>query len=928
MSPVARLGMLLLLALAACTRPNPPTDPPPPPAHLVAEVEGIREHALANGLRVLLIPDPSQTNITINVTYLVGSKHEGYGESGMAHLLEHLLFKGTERFPKITEEIALRGGRANGTTWFDRTNYFQTFPASEENLRWALGMEADRMVNSLLRKEDLDSEMTVVQNEYEAGENSPFSVLLKRLLGAAYQWHGYGRSTIGERSDLENVPIERLRAFYRKYYQPDNAVLILAGRFEEDLALGLIAETFGRIPKPEREGEMRIWPTYTREPTQDGERRVEVRRVGDTPLVALAYHIPAAAHPDAAALSLLADVLAHEPGGRLYRALVPTGLAAQVDVIPFLLAEPGLFIAMAQLRADGDTARVETEMRKVLEGLVAEPPNEEELKRAKARALRGFELTLNDVSRVGIGLSEWAAAGDWRLFFLFRDRSEQATVEDLKRVAATYFKPANRTVGIFRPDPEPERVAIPAADPASVQLAGYVGRERRSEGERFEATPEAIEARLVRADLPHGAKLVMLPKSTRGGKVVGRLAMPLAGRSEEWLPRAHLADAVAGMLLRGTSRRSRQQIEDQLAEMNAVLSFAQAKQELLVRFETTGEKLNQLLDLLAEALAEPSFPEQELATWKSEQLAQLETLRSEPTMLAGLALMRHLTPVAQGDPRYVPTVEEMIERLKGIEREQLPAFHRERYGFSPGTRIVLVGDFDPDFVGRQLAARFERFAAPRPHERMASKLFDVRPEVLTVRVPDRPNAVLMGGLAFPLREDHPDFPALLVADQALGGGFLNSRLAKRLRQQDGISYGAGSSFSASARDEAASLNVFAIFARENYEKALAAVREELERAAREGFTAEEIEQAKQGWLQSWQVGLGRDAELAGLLADHALLGRTMAHETALAERIRALGAEEVSAAFVRHVDPKRMSYVLGGDLPEERGAAASASGEP
>ncbi len=923
MSQVARLGISLavFIALAACARSAARPEPPPQP-RFVTEVEGIREYALQNGLRVLLIPDPSQTNITINVTYLVGSKHEGYGESGMAHLLEHLLFKGTERFPRITEEIARRGGRANGTTWFDRTNYFQTFPASEENLRWALSMEADRMVNSLLRREDLDSEMTVVRNEYEAGENSPFSVLFKRLLGAAYQWHGYGRATIGERSDLENVPIERLRAFYRKYYQPDNALLILAGRFEQDSALALIGETFGRIPRPAREGELRLWPTYTREPPQDGERRVEVRRAGDTPLVAVAFHVPAAAHPDAAALALLASILDHEPGGRLYRALVASGLAAQVSVFPLQLAEPGLFIATAQLRAEGDPQRVEAEMLRVLEGLAAEPPSEEELRRAKARALRGFELTLNDVSRVGVGLSEWAAAGDWRLFFLFRDRTEQATTEDLKRVAVTYFKPANRTVGVFRPEPAPDRVAIPEPAPVSEQLADYVGRPRRAEGEGFEATPENIESRLLRRDLPHGAKLVMLPKGTRGGKVVGRLAMPLAGRSVDWLPRAALADAVAALLLRGTARRSRQEIEDALAEMNAVLSATQSQQELRLGFETTGGRLHELLDLLAEALAEPSFPEEEFEAWRNERLAQLEAMRSDPVALARLALERHLTPVPSGDPRYVPTIEELIESVRGLRREELVDFHRARYGFSPGSRMVLVGDFDPEFVAGQLAARFERFAAPEPHERLPSRRFEVLPQVLRVHVRDRPNAVLVGALSFSLRADHPDFPALLLADEALGGGFLNSRLAKRLRQRDGISYGAGSSFDASARDEVARLDVFAIFARENHERALAAVQEELMRAAREGFAADEIAQAKEGWLQSWQVALGRDGELADRLLDHALLGRTMAYERDLAERIRALAAEEVAAAFARHVDPARMSYALGGDFETGVGPAA------
>src|SRR5512134_4142251 len=218
----------------------------------VAEVEGVAEYRLANGLRVLLAPDRSADTVTVHITYLVGSRHEGYGEKGMAHLLEHLLFKGSKRHPDVKQEFTRRGARWNGTTSYDRTNYFETLPASDENLDWALGMEADRMVNSFVRKEDLDSEMSVVRNEFEMGENNPGGVLFQRMQQLAYPWHNYGNAIIGQRADIEKVPIDKLQAFYRTWYQPDNAVLLIAGRFEEPRALELVAKHFGPIPKPSR----------------------------------------------------------------------------------------------------------------------------------------------------------------------------------------------------------------------------------------------------------------------------------------------------------------------------------------------------------------------------------------------------------------------------------------------------------------------------------------------------------------------------------------------------------------------------------------------------------------------------------------------------------------------------------------------------
>lgn len=284
------------------------------PPTKVTTVEGITEYKLDNGLRVLLFPDPSKPTITVNITYMVGSKHENYGETGMAHLLEHLVFKGTPRHPNIPQELTEHGADPNGTTWLDRTNYFETFAATEENLKWALDMEADRMVNSFIAKKDLDSEMTVVRNEFEAGENYPAGVLTERMTSTAYLWHNYGKSTIGARSDIENVPIDRLQAFYKKYYQPDNAVLTVAGKFDEAKTLAMINQYFGTVPKPTRE----IPTYYTKDPTQDGERNVVLKRTGDIQVAGVFYHTPPSAHADAPAVQVLGNILGGEPYGRLY----------------------------------------------------------------------------------------------------------------------------------------------------------------------------------------------------------------------------------------------------------------------------------------------------------------------------------------------------------------------------------------------------------------------------------------------------------------------------------------------------------------------------------------------------------------------------------------------------------------------------------
>ncbi len=410
----------------------------------VATVEGITEYRLPNGLRFLLFPDQSKQQITVNITYLVGSRHEGYGETGMAHLLEHLVFKGSTDHPNIDNELSERGSFANGTTWFDRTNYYETFPANEDNLDWALDLESDRMVNSFIKGEDLESEMTVVRNEWEAGENDPGSVLMERVMSTAYLWHNYGNSTIGARADIENVPLDRLQAFYRKYYQPDNAVLVVAGRFDHERAVAMIEEKFGTIAQPGRTGANQLFETYTAEPAQDGERTVTLRRVGDVQFAIAAYHVPAGSDEKFAAIDVLAHLMSNQPAGRLYKNLVEPGLAASAAAFAFQLGEPGLLLAQAQVRKDDDLDRAAQVMLATLHGVIETPPTEEEVNRAKTQYTADFDLGFNNPQSIALQLSEWAAMGDWRLLFLHRDRVAQVTPDDVLAVAdglSIAFKP-------------------------------------------------------------------------------------------------------------------------------------------------------------------------------------------------------------------------------------------------------------------------------------------------------------------------------------------------------------------------------------------------------------------------------------------------------------------------------------------------------
>ena len=879
----------------------------PPGVTYATSVEGIDEYRLPNGLRVLLFADPTKTNITVNITYMVGSRHEDYGETGMAHLLEHLVFKGTPTHTDIPKELKDHGARPNGTTWVDRTNYFETFQASDENLTWALSLEADRMVNSFIAKKDLDSEMTVVRNEYESGENSPPRVLHERTMSTAFLWHNYGKSTIGARSDIERVPIERLQAFYHHFYQPDNAVLVVAGKIDEAKTLAQVDRIYSAIPKPTRQ----LRRTYTAEPTQDGERTVTLRRVGDVQALESVYHVPAGTHAEFPAVQLAASILGTTPSGRLHKALVETGLAVSAGAGASGLMEPGFAGASATLRKEQSLDKALDVMLTVTEGLKQQPFTDEEVNRAKTQWLKGVELMMNDSQQIALGLTTWQAMGDWRMLFLQRDRMKQVTREQIQAAAEKYFIASNRTVGKFIPDDKPVRVDVPDAPDVAALLKDYRGSATVAKGEAFDASPENIDKLTQRTDLPGGLKLSLLTKKTRGGQVNVQLILHF-GDENSLKGLVAAAQGAGAMLMRGSSHHTRQQIRDEFDRLKAQVSVNGGLGGASASIETTRENLAPVLALVAEILKEPAFPESEFTQLKQQYLASFENQKSDPSALASLALARHMSTYPKGDVRYVPTLEERIEEAKALTLEQAKAFHHDFYGASTG-EVTVIGDCDAAAVQKQLVELFGTWKTPKPFTRIARKFAPIAPAAEAIETPDKSNATWLAALNVQMNDTSPDYPAMVLGNYILGSG-MGSRLFARIRGKEGLSYGVGASFGAPIADDDAHFSANAICAPQNAPKVEASFKDELSKILAEGYKPEEVEAAKKSWLQSRQVSRANDSELIGRIGNQRYWGRTMAYDADLEKKVAALTPEQVQAAMKKSLDLSQLSIVRAGDF--------------
>jgi len=891
----------------------------------VASIEGVTEYRLGNGARVLLFPEASRPTVTVNMTVLVGSRHEGYGESGMAHLLEHMVFKGTPGHPEVPKALRDHGASFNGTTNTDRTNYFETMPATDANLEFGIALESDRLVNSFVKREDLVSEMTVVRNEFERGENNPASILNQRIHAAAYEWHNYGKSTIGSRTDIERVPIGNLQAFYKKYYQPDNAVLIVAGKFEEPKALAIVEKYLGSIPKPAR----KLDATYTEEPPQDGERTVTLRRVGTVGSAGVAYHVAAGSHADWAPLSLLGGIISQSPNGRLHKSLVESKLATTANARSDNEHDPGLFFATASCTPEKLDA-VRDALVQTLESLGGVPFTDDEVNKAKVRSKRNAEMLQSNSQAMSQALSSASSQGDWRLLFIQRDRIAAVTAADVNRVAKTYFQKPNRTVGVYIPSSASTRLAVPSAPAIDLVVKDYKGGSVATAGEAFDPSPANLDAR-TQIISETGFKAGLLPKKNRGQTVSLILTLHY-GNEASLKDQTTVAGMLPGLMMAGTKKHDRQSLREELDSLGIRIGTggggggrggrggrgggggAGAAGQLTFSVEAKRDTLPQALELLGEILREPAFPPAEFETSKLRMASMLDSGRTEPNTLARNKLSRTLSPYLKDDVRYVPTLDETVDRAKHVTLDQIKSLYETQVGGSHA-ELGVVGDFDPESTLRLVRQMLAGWESKVPYKRIDRKV-NANGTGLTedIVTPDKSNAEYLAGVSFPVSDSDPDYPALRIGNFIFGGSTLASRIGDRIRQKEGLSYGASSSIVASSHDPAASLTVTVSTNPANINRVTAAVMEELQRFLKDGPTEKELADAKQAFVESQKVGRTADAAIAAQIVSNLDTGRTFAFTADQEKAILALTPARVAEAFRKHVDPQKLVIIRAGDF--------------
>jgi len=920
-------SLLLILLAAPFARAAPAAVPG---FTFVKSVGGISEYTLgANGLGVLLLEDHSAPVATFMVTYKVGSRNEVTGTTGATHLLEHLMFKGSEHFNRENGQgfdtlLDRVGGINNATTSLDRTNYYEIFPS--EHLELAARLEADRMRRLLLRESDRQPEMTVVRNEFERDENDPGSALDKEVGAAAFIAHPYHHPIIGWRSDIEKVSIDKLREFYDTYYWPDNATVTVIGDFQPAEALRIVQQHFGAIPRAPKP----IPAVYTEEPAQSGPRRVQVKRPGETGIVQVAYKVPAALHPDHPALTVLAAILGDGKTGRLYRTLIDTNLAIAADATNGYFRDATLFNLLAQLAPGATPAPVEKALVDEVAKVKSAGVTPTEVERAVNKLLAGFAYHRDGSFAIASQLNEAIAVGDWTHYTTQLAALRAVTAADVQRVAKAYLLEEQSTTGWFVPQAEGAGApsestarAKPRSSPALVTpgaphyyrepatAAPSVLRPRSTAAAATAGAAGAATAKLAaraRRRTVAGLDVISLPTSLQN--VVVLRGVIAAGDAYNPPGNSAIADLTAALLDKGTVARDQFALAEVLEQRGATIAFSSGTHTLNVSAKCLRPDLPLVVSLLAEQLRTPRFDPAELAKVKQQLAGAYHQRMDDTDARAAAAFGRAAFPA--GHPNSPPPDEKYLADLTAATLDQVKAFHAANYG-PAAAHFIAAGEVDDPVLDQALRTGFAGWTGGRALPAAPKTAAPSAGRTETIVMPGKANVSFVLGQPSGLRYGEDDYLALNLGTAVLGSGFFSARLLDIVRTREGLTYGITANLGGDTYTEGF-WTIQAGFAPDLLEKGTESVRRELHRFRSEGVTAEELATFKVTLAGSYKVTLSTTEELAGAVLGAVERGYGPEWVDDYLDRLQAVSLDAVNAAIRKHVQPDRMILVRAGTL--------------
>ena len=864
---------------------------------------GMSAYTLANGFKIILIPFPTASNVRVELLVKTGSKLEGYGETGMAHLLEHMLFKGAGSRKNIKEDLTALGASWNGTTNADRTNYFETLSSDPEKLDEVIRLEADRFIHAKFTKADLDSEMTVVRNELENSERNPSRLVMDALARNTFIWHGYSRSTIGARTDIENTSYEALRAFHRKHYRPDNAALIVSGNFDVQRVVALTTKLFSAAKNPST-AKPRNW---TFDSPQALTQRSELYASVGTTVVASAWKLPGLSERDAHALDLAVTAVCDADWGSLRKELVTNrGLAVTASCSTSTEADYSRLMAFAKAGQDADAQTLSNELIRHIQDMANKGVTQEQLERARLSEMNQIERAFDSHESIARIVSQYEVAGDWRLMFWVRDVVKSLQLEEANAALKKWVVATNRSDVLLRHTEATSPLVITPPALASTRVEGKSWPSIFSDADP--APKSLVElSKSTRSFVLDGdkARVSLIRRKTQGDKVWLVLENDY-GTAETLSHRKNACTAASYLMGFGGGGLTRDVLSRRMEELKAIWNLRLSGMSM----EVPRKNLDKVFEILFSVWAEPLLPLNEFESYKSGLLASYESQLKSPVALADNATRLRFDNFPKGHWSKPKTYEEQIADAKSLSYEDVQRCVKDFAKISHA-RVGVVGNLHEQDI-RALWVKAALTNSEMKYQRIADPTAPTKVDTALIRVdkPDTPNARVLGVAVVALSRQSKDFPALQLAVEVMGGN-ASSLIWKELREKDGLAYSTGMQVSGSMMDDRTTIQLYATSASAQADKAMEKLKMVLQRVLDEGLSDADIARAKKTWVERRKAFLGRESNFASTLADALLDGYDFLARAKFDESIEQVTAKQATDVLRKYLLQAPIVWAVG-----------------
>ncbi len=882
---------------------------------LSSDVAPAQKTVLDNGLTIITKEIHTSPVVYFSVWYNVGARNEYTGATGISHMLEHMMFKGTSTFPVAgeTDKLVRRiGGIGNAGTSNDYTVYYETVPAGMESV--ALRIEADRMHNALLRDEDLQSERNVVMEErIMRNEDSPTGLYWEELDATAFKVHPYGWPVIGWMDDIKAYSQDSIRDYYKSHYAPNNAFIVVCGDFRTSEILKTIRDAFGPIKPSDLKPARKI-----AEPPQMVTRSVEYHTdKTNLAYVNYLYHVPTYGDPDSPALELLAYILSSGRQSRMFREFVESGIASNADAIDATNADPYLFYFDIEVLPGIALTEIESRLDKLIENIKSETVSESELQRAKNRFRADTIFGAQSTSSYGRQLGWFEiATGDHDFLDKYLADIDRVTTADIQRVARKYLVPANLTRGRLIPE-TPESGGAGDGAPSSPEWLlqqsreyNYSGKPASSKSSAKIAIPEKFPQlkfaeKATRTVLDNGLTLLVYPNTAFPTVKVYGLVKG-AGSYADPDARSGLAKLTAMSLRRGSRKFTYDQINEALEFTGAEIGFSAGNEQLVLDGSFLTKDFTNGMDMLADMLINPTFPEEGVVIDRGVASADAFEATRDPRSMAWQAFVESY----YGKHPYSHPVFGIRDEIDKLTPADLAQFHAATY--SPDrTIIAVVGDIDPAAAVETVRKYFAGWQQ-NPSGKLEVPPVTVPKNGVAVNAKIMPeksqNVFFMGGPA--PRPEAPDYVAFDIMSDILAGSDLTSRLYTAIREKEGLVYYVyGYDL---PKSTASTFQIVAGVSPANIARTVELARREMAAIASTPVSDTELEDAKRFAIGKQLISLETNGQIAKTLVDIEYQGMALSFIDSLPARIAALTTSDIQAAAARYFDPHNVTIGVAG----------------